>query len=115
MAVLGRSQRAMEAPSGACSTDCPSPSASCTPTTAGEFLNNHLVRFWGEASTGLTLSRSRPYQKNDNRFVEQKNDSLVRAYLGHGRFDTPARPTRSTPSTTRCGPTTTCSSQCSIW
>ena len=37
---------------------------------------------------GVTLSRSRPYQKNDNRFVEQKNDSLVREYLGHLRFDT---------------------------
>lgn len=32
--------------------------------------------------------RSRPYQKNDNRFVEQKNATLVRAYLGKTRFDT---------------------------
>ncbi len=52
-----------------------------------EFLNDHLVRFWGTAITGLELSRSRPYQKNDNRFVEQKNDTLVRAYLGNQRFD----------------------------
>jgi hypothetical protein len=38
--------------------------------------------------TGLRLSRSRPYRKNDNRFVEQKNATLVRAYLGYERLDT---------------------------
>ena len=55
-----------------------------------EFLNNHLLRIWGEEITGLRLSRSRPYQKNDNRFVEQKNATLVRAFLGQIRLDTPA-------------------------
>ncbi len=42
--------------------------------------------------TGLRLSRSRPYRrsyrKNDNRFVEQKNATLVRAYVGYERLDT---------------------------
>ena len=56
-----------------------------------EFLNHHLVRFFGETITGLQLSRSRPYQKNDNRFVEQKNATLVRAYLGTTRLDTLAQ------------------------
>lgn len=56
-----------------------------------EFLNDHLVRFFGETITGLQLSRSRPYQKNDNRFVEQKNSTLVRAYLGTARLDTVAQ------------------------
>ena len=37
--------------------------------------------------SGATLSRSRPYQKNDNRHVEQKNSPLVRAYLGFARLD----------------------------
>jgi hypothetical protein len=53
-----------------------------------EFLNAHLVQFWGQAADHIKLSRSRPYQKNDNPFVEQKNSSLVRAYLGHERLDT---------------------------
>jgi hypothetical protein len=53
-----------------------------------EFLNAHLVQFWGEAADHIKLSRSRPYQKNDNPFVEQKNSSLIRAYLGHERLDT---------------------------
>jgi hypothetical protein len=38
---------------------------------------------------GVHLSRSRPYQKNDNRIVEQKNDTLVRQYFGQVRLDTP--------------------------
>lgn len=37
---------------------------------------------------GVELSRSRPYHKNDNRNVEQKNSTLVRAYLGYDRLDT---------------------------
>jgi hypothetical protein len=39
----------------------------------------------------VTLSRSRPYHKNDNRFVEQKNATLVRRYLGDIRLDTVAQ------------------------
>ena len=61
------------------------------PDNGSEVLNDHLVRLWDEAARGLTWSRSRPYQKNDNRFVEQKNDSLVRAYFGSARLDTPAQ------------------------
>lgn len=58
------------------------------PDNGSEFMNSHLVNFWGEEIASLELSRSRPYEKNDNRFVEQKNGSLVRAYLGLERFDT---------------------------
>ncbi len=87
VAVLGRSQRAMEHGFHARAAALPDPRAA--PDNGPEFLNAHLVRFWGAAITGLTLSRSRPYHKNDNRLVEQKNDTLVRAYVGHGRLDTP--------------------------
>ncbi len=38
-----------------------------------------------------SLSRSRPYCKNDNPFVEEKNGSAVRAYLGFQRLDTVAQ------------------------
>jgi hypothetical protein len=91
VAVLGRSQRAMEAGFRRVLDRVPFPVRELHPDNGSEFFNDHLVRFWGEAITGLRLSRSRPYQKNDNRFVEQKNDSLVRAYVGHGRLDTPAQ------------------------
>lgn len=60
------------------------------PDNGSEFLNNHMLRYWPQAMPGVEISRSRPYQKNDNRFVEQKNSSLVREYLGQARFDTVA-------------------------
>jgi hypothetical protein len=59
------------------------------PDNGSEFFNQHLVRFWKGKVTGVHLSRSRPYHKNDNRMVEQKNDTLVRQYVGQLRLDTP--------------------------
>jgi len=40
-------------------------------------------------SQGIPSRGTVPYQKNDNRHVEQKNDTLVRQYLGELRLDTP--------------------------
>lgn len=91
VAVLGRSQRAMEAGFRRVLERLPFPVRQLHPDNGPEFLNNHLIRFWGEKIVGLILSRSRPYHKNDNRFVEQKNDTLVRAYFGQMRLDTPAQ------------------------
>jgi hypothetical protein len=51
-----------------------------------EFINNHLIRYCTENE--ITFTRSRPYRKNDNCFVEQKNDSIVRRAVGYGRYDT---------------------------
>jgi hypothetical protein len=88
VAILGRGQRAMEVGTRLILARLPFRVKELHPDNGPEFLNNHLVRIWGEEITGLQLSRSRPYQKNDNRFVEQKNDTLVRAYLGQARLDT---------------------------
>lgn len=52
----------------------------------GEFINHHLVKFCGENK--ITFTRSRPYKKNDNCFVEQKNYSVVRRAVGYLRYDT---------------------------
>jgi|SRR5689334_749851 hypothetical protein len=90
VAVLGRSQRAMEAGFRRVLARLPFPVRELHPDNGSEFLNDHLVRFWGEAISGLSLTRSRPYHKNDNRFVEQKNATLVRGYLGQARLDTEA-------------------------
>ena len=50
-----------------------------------------MLRFWGEIVQGVQLSRSRPFHKNDNPRVEQKNSTLVRAYLGDDRIDSVAQ------------------------
>jgi len=89
VAVLGRGQRAMEVGFRQIQARLPYPIRELHPDNGSEFLNDHLVRFWGSEITGLKLSRSRPWKKNDNRFVEQKNDTLVRAYFGSERLDTP--------------------------
>jgi hypothetical protein len=51
-----------------------------------EFLNDHLVR-WCKAEK-ITFTRSRPYQKNDQAHVEQKNWSIVRRLIGYDRYET---------------------------
>jgi hypothetical protein len=88
VAVLGRGQRAMEEGFRRIVARLPYPILELHPDNGSEFLNDHLVRFFGEAISGLKLSRSRPWHKNDNRIVEQKNDTLVRAYFGNERLDT---------------------------
>jgi transposase InsO family protein len=52
-----------------------------------EFINNHLLRY--SRSHGIQFTRGRPYKKDDNAHVEQKNWTHVRKLLGYARFDTP--------------------------
>jgi len=89
VATLGCGQTAMEAAFRHILERLPFPIQELHPDNGSEFFNAHLVRFWKEKVIGVKLSRSRPYQKNDNRMGEQKNDSLVRQCFGHLRFDTP--------------------------
>jgi len=86
VAVFGRSQAAMVAGFQRVQERVPFPITHLHPDNGSEFFNDHLIRYFGEEMTGLRLSRSRPYRKNDNRFVEQKNATLVRAYVGYERL-----------------------------
>lgn len=54
-----------------------------------EFLNWHLVRYLQERKPAVAFTRSRPYHKNDNGHVEQKNWTHVRQLLGYDRLDDP--------------------------
>ena len=51
----------------------------------GEFLNETLVRYC--CDHGIELTRSRPYRKNDQAWIEQKNGSVVRRLIGYRRFE----------------------------
>jgi len=53
-----------------------------------EFINGILLRYC--EGNQITFTRIRPYQKNDNCFVEQKNFSVVRRFLGYIRRETTA-------------------------
>jgi len=52
-----------------------------------EFINAHLQKFC--SNNKFSFTRSRPYKKNDNAHVEQKNFTNVRKILGYMRYDTP--------------------------
>ncbi len=53
-----------------------------------EFLNWHLIRYFTEGrAKAVTMTRSRPYRKNDNAHVEQKNWTHVRQLFGYDRLD----------------------------
>ncbi len=65
----------------------PLPVIELHPDNGAEFINNFLYRHWLSLVPNLMISRSKPYRKNDNRFVEENNHSLIRAYVGHSRFD----------------------------
>jgi hypothetical protein len=54
-----------------------------------EFLNNYLLRFFTDRKPKIKFTRSRPYKKNDNAHVEQKNWSHVRHLLGYDRLEDP--------------------------
>lgn len=51
-----------------------------------EFINDLLYRYC--LNEKITFTRSRPYQKNDQAHVEQKNWSVVRHTLGYDRWET---------------------------
>lgn len=91
VAVLGRSYLVMEDGFSRILARLPFPAQEFHPDNGSEFFNHHMLRFWHGLKPRPQLSRSRPYHKNDNRFVEQKNSTLVRAYLGYDRLDSVAQ------------------------
>ncbi|WP_183465722.1 DDE-type integrase/transposase/recombinase [Mesorhizobium huakuii] len=50
-----------------------------------EFVNNRLIEYC--LGHGIELTRSRPYRKNDQAWIEQKNGAVVRKLLGYRRFE----------------------------
>lgn len=56
----------------------------------GEWLNWHLIRYLQERKKPVQVTRSRPYHKDDNAHVEQKNWMWPRQLLGYQRLEDPA-------------------------
>lgn len=65
--------------------DLPFPLLGLDSDNGSEFINEMLFRYCQQQQ--ITFTRSRPYRKNDNCFVEQKNFSVVRRAVGYQRFD----------------------------
>ena len=56
-----------------------------------EFLNHHFLRYLQQRPAPVRYTRSRPYHKDDNAHVEQKNWMWPRQLLGYGRLGDPAQ------------------------
>ncbi len=52
------------------------------------FINAHLLRYTRHEQ--ITFTRCRPYKKNDQAYIEQKNWSVVRRLIGYDRYEGPA-------------------------
>ncbi len=63
----------------------PFPLRGLHPDSGGEFIN-WVLKDWCDQE-GINLSRSEPYKKNDNMFVEERNGHVIRKYLGWERHD----------------------------
>ncbi|EDI1752625.1 hypothetical protein MW925_000604 [Salmonella enterica] len=52
---------------------------------AYEFINEAVFEYC--SARCIALTRSRPYRKNDQIWIEQKNGAVVRKLAGYGRLD----------------------------
>jgi len=88
-ATLGNSALVMQDAFQALWHQVPFPVREIHADNGPEFLNDLILRFLNEHHVAFT--RSRPYRKNDNRFVEENNGSHIRAYVGYQRLDSVAQ------------------------
>ncbi|MDE3179631.1 MAG: transposase family protein [Acidobacteriota bacterium] len=86
--VLGKSQEAIRAALEAVGEALPFPLRGIDSDNGSEFINDHLWRYC--QARAIQFTRGRPYKKDDNAHIEQKNWTHVRRLLGYVRYDTAA-------------------------
>jgi hypothetical protein len=86
IALRRRSQQAVCDALHGMRQDLPFPLLGIDCDNGGEFINDLLYRYCLDEN--ITFTRSRPYKKNDQAHVEQKNWSVVRHTVGYDRLDT---------------------------
>src|SRR2546425_438047 len=82
--LLHRSQEAVLAALQRARTLFPFPILGIDTDNGGEFINEVLIAYCEQEH--LTFTRGRPYLKNDQCFVEQKNGAIVRQVVGYDRL-----------------------------
>jgi hypothetical protein len=86
-AVLGKSEVAVLEAFRQMRASLPFPVLSIDSDNGSEFINARLYAYCRDEGIGFT--RSRPYKKDDNAHIEQKNWTHVRKIIGWDRYDTP--------------------------
>ena len=84
--VLHRSQQAVSEALRRMRQRLPFPLLGIDSDNGGEFINDLLYQYCLDEK--ITFTRSRPYKKNDQAHVEQKNWSVVRHTVGYDRWET---------------------------
>lgn len=59
----------------------------CAADNGSEFMNYGLMNYFSKRDAPIEFVRRRPYKKNDNAHVEQKNFTHVRQLFGYERFE----------------------------
>ncbi|MFA5161526.1 MAG: transposase family protein [Elusimicrobiales bacterium] len=89
-AVMGKGEQGIRAALEEILAALPFAARAIDSDNGGEFINHHLWRYC--FANGLEFTRSRPYKKDDNAHIEQKNWTHVRKLIGWDRYDSePAR------------------------
>jgi len=86
-AVLGKGQLRVRMALEEMQTAIPFALQGLDSDNGSEFINNHLFRYC--QTRHIQFTRGRPYKKDDNAHVEQKNWTHVRKLLGWDRYDSP--------------------------
>ncbi len=85
LALLFRGQESVMSALGQARSLLPFPLLGLDTDNGSEFLNTELLRYC--RAEKITFTRCRPYKKNDQCHVEQKNGSVVRRLVGYDRFE----------------------------
>lgn len=85
-AVLGRGEQAVQRALNEIAGVLPFALQGVDSDNGSEFINHHLKRWCDQQH--IQLTRGRPYKKDDNAHIEQKNWTHVRKLLGWDRYDT---------------------------
>lgn len=83
-AVWGKTQQAVTGALHRVRTRLPMPLREFHSDNGSEFLNDMLQPYCRRE--GIRTTRGRPYKKNDQAYVEQKNWTAVRAVVGYDRY-----------------------------
>jgi len=87
-AVLGRGEARVQAALDEIRQALPFRLRGIDSDNGSEFINDHLYRYCQVQE--IQFTRGRPYKKDDNAHIEQKNWTHVRKLVGYWRYDTPA-------------------------
>lgn len=85
--VMGKGQQRVGGAVHHIGQNLPFPLLGIDSDNGSEFINYHLFAYCQRK--GITFTRARPYRKNDNAHIEQKNWSVVRRLIGYDRYRSP--------------------------